>query len=142
MIRRSLLLDTVINVIVRTVLVFALFLLFSGHNAPGGGFGAGLVAGTAIVLRYLTVGAEEVELRLASAPEPLMGVGLGLSVLTGVSSWTRGEEFLYSTIFEVEVPVLGLIKTTSALPFDIGVFLVVMGVCLAITTSLGRDRPT
>lgn len=142
MIRRSILLATVIDVVARTVLVFALFLLLSGHNAPGGGFVGGLVAGSALLLRYLAGGADEVEARRPLRPEVLIGSGLALAVLDGAWAWTSGEPFLSNSFFRLELPLLGTVKTTSALPFDIGVFLVVYGVCLAAIISLGRERPT
>lgn len=142
MIRRSILLDTVIDVVARTVLVFAVFLLLSGHNAPGGGFVGGLVAGSALLLRYLTGGADEVEGRVTLAPEALIGTGLAMAALTGASAWIRGEPYLSNAFLSLDLPLLGTVKTTSALPFDTGVFLVVFGVCLAIIVSLGRERPT
>lgn len=140
MIRRSILLDTVIDVVARTVLVFALFLLLSGHNAPGGGFVGGLVAGSALLLRYLAAGSDDVAGRARLAPEALIGTGLALAALTGAWAWIGGDPFQSSSFFSVELPLLGTIKTTSALPFDTGVFLVVFGVCLAAITALGRER--
>lgn len=142
MIRGSILLDTVIDLVARTVLVFALFLLLSGHNAPGGGFVGGLVAGSALLLRFLAGGAEEVEGRVTPSPETLMSIGLALATLTGAWSWLAGEPFLSNAFLNVELPLLGTVKTTSALPFDVGVFFVVFGACLAIVISLGRERPT
>lgn len=142
MIRGSILLDTVIDLVARTVLVFALFLLLSGHNAPGGGFVGGLVAGSALLLRFLAGGAEEVEGRVTPSPETLMSIGLALATLTGAWSWLAGEPFLSNAFLNVELPLLGTVKTTSALPFDVGVFFVVFGACLAIVISLGRERPS
>lgn len=140
MIRRSILLDTVVDLVVRTVLVFSLFLLLSGHNAPGGGFVGGLVAGSALLLRFLKGGAEDVEGRMPLSPEGLMSTGLAMAVLTGAWSWVTGEPFLSNSFLDLDLPLLGHIKTTSALPFDTGVFLVVFGACLAIIISLGRER--
>ncbi|MPZ52814.1 MAG: hypothetical protein GEU79_08790 [Acidimicrobiia bacterium] len=142
MIRRSILLDTVIDIVVRTVLLFSVFLLLSGHNAPGGGFVGGLVAGSALLLRYLAGEAEEVVGRVSIQPEALMSAGLSLAVITGAWSWLSAEPFLSSSIFEINLPLLGTVKTTSALPFDMGVFLVVFGVCLAVIISLGRVKTT
>lgn len=142
MIRGSILLDTVIDLVARTVLVFALFLLLSGHNAPGGGFVGGLVAGSTLLLRFLASGAEEVEGRVTLSPETLMSIGLALAALTGAWSWLAGEPFLSNAFLNVELPLLGTVKTTTALPFDVGVFFVVFGACLAIVIALGRERPT
>jgi multicomponent Na+:H+ antiporter subunit A len=136
-IEKSMILDFVVDLIVRTALVFALFLLFTGHNAPGGGFVAGLVVGTALVLRFIARGEEGVTSFLPAAPHVLMGIGLSLAIVTGVAGWAWGGSFLESAKFEVKLPVLGTLKATSALPFDIGVFVVVVGLVATLVLSLG-----
>lgn len=138
MIRRSLILDVLIDLIVRTAFVFSVFLLFAGHNAPGGGFIAGLVFGIALILKYVAGGIDELRAVLTVNPETLLGVGLSLALLTGVAGWIWGESFLESTIVDAELPILGVVKVTSALPFDIGVFIVVVGLTAALVTSLGE----
>ncbi|MEX2280330.1 MAG: MnhB domain-containing protein [Acidimicrobiia bacterium] len=140
MINRSFILDVLVDLVVRTALVFSVFLLFSGHNAPGGGFIAGLVAGISIVLRYIAGGQAGVRSVIGVRPEGLLGVGLSVAVLTGILGWVWGEAFLESAKFEVELPVLGVVKATSALPFDIGVFVVVVGVALAMIAALGQEE--
>lgn len=140
MIRRSFVLDVLVDLVVRTALVFALFLLFSGHNAPGGGFIAGLVAGISIVLRYVAGGHDAVRSFVPVRPEALLGVGLSIAVLTGLGGWVWGGAFLESAKVEVDVPVLGTLKATSALPFDIGVFIIVVGVAMAMISALGQEE--
>lgn len=140
MIKRSFVLDVLLDLVVRTALVFSVFLLFSGHNAPGGGFIGGLVAGISIVLRFVAGGRDSVRQILPFRPEALLGVGLSIAVLTGLFGWVWGEAFLQSAKFEIEVPVLGVVKTTSALPFDVGVFIVVVGVAAAMLSALGREE--
>ena len=140
MIKPSLILDVLVDLVVRTALVFAAFLLFSGHNAPGGGFIAGLVAGIAIVLRYVSGGQRAVRAALGLPPAGLLGMGLSIALVTGMLGWTWGGTFLESAKWEIDVPVLGTIKATSALPFDIGVFVVVVGVTLSMLSALGRDE--
>jgi multicomponent Na+:H+ antiporter subunit A len=138
-VERSLILETSIGVLFHTTLLFSLFLLFAGHNAPGGGFIGGLVAGAAFVLRYVDAGAAAVERSARVGPHLLLGTGLALAVLTGAASWIAGEAFLEAGELKLDVPVIGLVKTTSALPFDIGVFLVVVGLVLMVLTSLGAE---
>ena len=140
MIKRSFVLDVLVDLVVRTALVFAAFLLFSGHNAPGGGFIAGLVAGIAIVLRYLAGGQAAVRAVLGLPPAGLLGVGLSVALLTAILGWAWGETFFESAKLEIDVPILGVVKATSALPFDIGVFVVVVGVTLAMLSALGSDE--
>jgi multicomponent Na+:H+ antiporter subunit A len=135
---RSPILDESVRLVFHTVLVLSIYLLFAGHNAPGGGFSGGLVAGSAIFLRYIAGG------RAASAVpglghEMLLGLGLLVSTLTGVAALIGGLEFLEAWVFERDVPLLGVVKFTGTLPFDIGVYLVVVGLIAAIVDSLGRE---
>lgn len=137
MIERSLILGFVADLVIRTALVFSLFLLFTGHNAPGGGFVAGLVAGIALILRFVSAGQEGITQVLPAPPEVLMGIGLGTAVATGTAGWLWGQGFLQSAKVELSAPVLGTVKATSALPFDIGVFVVVIGLTAGLLMSLG-----
>lgn len=66
-----------------------------------------------------------------------MGAGLALAVGTGALGWVWGDAFLESVKIEFELPVLGVLKATSALPFDIGVFLIVIGLVAALILTLG-----
>lgn len=140
MIERSVIFDFIVDLIVRTALVFAFFLLFTGHNAPGGGFVAGLVAGIALVLRFVAGGRQAIEDVLPATPGTLMGSGLALGVATGIGGWFWKGAFLGSAKFEVDLPVLGTVKATSALPFDIGVFIVVIGLSAALVLALGQPE--
>ena len=137
--RPSLIFDTVLDAVFRTALIFSLFLLFTGHNAPGGGFVGGLVAAAALVLRYVAGGAEELNRVVRMSAAGLLGTGLLVAALTGMAGWVWGDAFLGSAKLEVEIPVIGVVKTTAALPFDIGVYLVVVGLGLAILRSLGAQ---
>lgn len=139
MIRRSFVLEVLIDLVIRTALVFSVFLLFSGHNAPGGGFIAGLVAGIALVLRFVAGGREAVRMALGLPPAGLLGVGLAIALVTGIAGWLWGDAFLESAKLEVDVPLLGVVKATSALPFDVGVFIVVLGLATALLSALGRE---
>ena len=135
--KRSLILDGLVEIVIRTALVFSLFLLFSGHNAPGGGFVGGLVAGSALILWFVAGGRDEVAKVVLVSPHVVMGAGLALTAGTGAMGWVWGETFLESVKIEFELPVLGVVKATSALPFDIGVFLIVIGLTAALILTLG-----
>jgi multicomponent Na+:H+ antiporter subunit A len=141
-INRSFVLEVLIDLVVRTAFVFSLFLLFSGHNAPGGGFIAGLVAAIAVVLRFIAGGRQWVQDVLPARPEVLLGVGLATALATGVLGWAWGGSFLAAAKWELEVPVLGLVKATSALIFDVGVFIVVVGLATAMLSALGEGEDT
>ncbi|MGI5203049.1 hydrogen gas-evolving membrane-bound hydrogenase subunit E [Spirillospora sp. CA-108201] len=124
-----------------TILVFSLYLLVAGHGHPGGGFVGGLVAGMAFVLRYLPGGRRELASALPVRPSVLIGGGLGLAVATGAAGWTAGGfphgEFLQGEIWHASPPVLGEVEVPTSLFFDIGVYLVVLGLVLTILTTLG-----
>lgn len=135
--RPSVILNTVLDMVFRTALLFSFFLLFAGHNAPGGGFIGGLVASAGLVLRYVAGGAPELDRVVRLHETTLLGAGLVVATLTGMTGWLSGGAFLYSAKLEADVAVLGTLKATSALPFDIGVYLVVIGLTLALLRSLG-----
>ena len=135
--RPSQILDTVSRAAFPPVLVFALYLLFVGHNAPGGGFVAGLTAGIAVVLLYAGGGIERVHQVVGVHYQTLLGAGLLLAGLTGLGSLLLGEPFLTSAIIDRELPLLGEVKLVTVLFFDIGVDLIVIGLALALVTILG-----
>jgi multicomponent Na+:H+ antiporter subunit A len=137
--RRSVVLETAVRLVFHTVLVFSLYLLFAGHNQPGGGFVGGLVAGAAFVLRYVAGGRAALRAAVPIDPGVPVGGGLVLAAGTGMTAWLFGGQFLESGKLELDLPVLGLLKATSALPFDTGVYLVVVGLVLAVLRTLGAE---
>jgi multicomponent Na+:H+ antiporter subunit A len=138
-VRRSVILETCVRLAFHTVLVFGLYLLFAGHNQPGGGFVGGLVAGTAFVLRYVAGGRAELRAAVPVAPGIPLGVGVLLATLTGMGSWLFGADFLTSDYGSVVLPVLGTVKASTVLVFDIGVFSVVVGLVLTLLRTLGAE---
>ena len=137
--RPSTVLDTVLDGILRTALLFSLFLLFAGHNAPGGGFVGGLTAGAALVLRYAADGSEGLDRLVPFSENLFLGGGVVVATLVGLGGFGWADAFLASTKVEESVGILGTLKATTALPFDIGVYLVVVGLVLAVLRALGRD---
>lgn len=135
---RSPILDESVRLGFHMVIVLSIYLLFAGHNAPGGGFIGGLVAGAAIFLRYIAGGRAAGEVSVFSY-EVLLGLGLLISSVAGVVALIGGLGYLESWVFEERFAVLGVVKTTGTLPFDIGVYLVVVGLVAAIVDSLGRE---
>jgi multicomponent Na+:H+ antiporter subunit A len=135
----SVVLETAVRLVFHTVLVFGVHLLFAGHNQPGGGFVGGLVAGCAFVLRYAASGREGMREAVPVDPALPLGAGLLLAACTGAAALLLGGQFLESGKVELDVPVLGVVKATSALPFDAGVFLVVVGLVLVVLRTLGDE---
>jgi multicomponent Na+:H+ antiporter subunit A len=137
--RRSVVLEVITRVLFHTILVFSLYLLFSGHNEPGGGFAGGLVAGLALVLRYLAGGRYELGEAAPVDPGLLLGAGLLFAGGTGVAGLMLGAEVLQTAILETTLPVLGDVKLVTSLFFDMGVYLIVVGLVLDILRSLGAE---
>lgn len=123
----SVVLDATLNAVFHSVMIFAAYLHFAGHNSPGGGFIAGLVIGAALVLRVIT-GKEMLGSRLSVSPSILLGVGVLLVTGTALTSLALGNALLEHHTWQATIPVLGKVKTTSALPFDTGILLLVVGV--------------
>ncbi len=134
---RSLVLEMTTRLVFPTVMVLSLYFFFAGHNHPGGGFAGGLTAGLALTLRYLAGGRYEIGETLPIDAGKILGTGLGLAAGTAAVSLLAGAPVLSSAIFEVTLPVLGHIKLVTALFFDAGVYLIVVGVTLDILRSLG-----
>jgi multicomponent Na+:H+ antiporter subunit A len=137
--RRSVVLEVITRILFHTIVVFSLYLLFSGHNEPGGGFAGGLVAGLALVLRYLAGGRYELGEAAPVDPGLVLGVGLLFAGGTGVVGLMLGAEVLQTAILETDLPVLGHVKLVTSLFFDIGVYLIVVGLVLDILRSLGAE---
>jgi multisubunit Na+/H+ antiporter MnhB subunit len=137
--RRNVILDLAAQVIFYPVLVGAVYLLFAGHNQPGGGFVGGLVVGTAITLRYLAGGLAEVRGLTRVRPWTILGLGLLVAAGTAAASLVTGHEALESAVIDVDIAVIGHVETTTALFFDIGVFLLVVGLVLMMFEAFGHD---
>lgn len=137
--RRSLILDTTVRWVFDATLVLSLYLLFAGHNQPGGGFVGGLVAAAAISLRYLAGGLGEVRSLLRIRPWTLLSVGLALAVVTAMIPLVLGSAPLDQEAYEWRVALLGDVKATTAAVFDSGVYLIVVGLMLMIFEGLGDE---
>lgn len=141
MMRRSVILDTTVRLVFDAVLVLSIYLLFAGHNQPGGGFVGGLVAAAAIALRYVAGGNEAVRATLRLRPWSLMAVGLALATATALTPLLFGDPILDNAKFSADLPLLGHVKVTSAVFFDSGVFLVVVGLTFMIFEAFGDEPP-
>jgi multicomponent Na+:H+ antiporter subunit A len=134
---RSLVLEVATRIIFPLIMMLSAYFFFTGHNTPGGGFAGGLTAGLALVLRYLAGGRYELGETLPLDAGKILGVGLGFSAGTAFASILLGAPALSSAIIELDVPVLGHIKFVTALFFDLGVYLIVVGLVLDVLRSLG-----
>ncbi|RHA43982.1 hydrogen gas-evolving membrane-bound hydrogenase subunit E, partial [Cellulomonas rhizosphaerae] len=137
--RRSVIFEVVVRLLYQTMIVYSLFLLFSGHNAPGGGFAAGLVTGIALIVRYLAGGRYELGEAAPVQPGLLLGLGLFLSAGVGLFALVLGGSVLQSWIIDIHLPLIGDLHLVTSLFFDVGVYLVVVGLVLDILRSLGAE---
>ncbi len=117
-------------------LVIGVYLLFAGHNHPGGGFAAGLVFGCVLALQRLTA------LPSNFNPSTLAATGILIIVVTAGLPLVWGDAMLNQVVKTVEIPVLGKVKSGTALPFDIGVTLIVVGLVAALLDGLGVRSPS
>jgi len=136
---RSPILEVVTRLLFHPIVLFSVYLLFSGHNAPGGGFAGGLVVGLALVLRYLAGGRHELTVAAPVDAGLLLGTGLLIAVGTGVTAMVLGGEVLQSALLDFHLPVLGHIHFVTSTIFDVGVYLIVIGLVLDILRSLGTE---
>ena len=134
---RSLVLEVATRLIFPLIMVLSVYFFFTGHNTPGGGFAGGLTAGLALVLRYLAGGRYELGETLPLDAGKILGAGLALSGGTAVGSMLMGAPALSSALIELHLPLLGTVKFVTALFFDLGVYLIVLGLVLDVLRSLG-----
>jgi multicomponent Na+:H+ antiporter subunit A len=137
--RRSELMDTTSRGLFHITLLISVWLTFRGHNAPGGGFIGGLVAASAFVMLYLARGAVALRRAVRVTPSTLIGIGLTIAVVTGLVPVLLGDQFLESDLLPITLPVIGDTKLATSVIFDLGVYLMVVGVVLLVISELGAE---
>jgi multisubunit Na+/H+ antiporter MnhB subunit len=137
--KRLTVLDEADRWLFRVLLLVSFYVMVRGHNAPGGGFAGGLVAGAAFVLRYLAGGIVRVRRSSIVNPTRLIGFGLVLSVVVAIVPILVGDPALSSDIVKFSLPLIGEIKVVSSSLFDVGVYFLVIGVVLTVLVHLGSD---
>ena len=138
---RSVVLDVSVRIVFAAVLVGSLYLLFAGHNQPGGGFVGGILAGAAVALRYVAGGIDDVRRLSRGRPWNVLGAGLFLAGATAAVPLAFGHPVLTSAYRRIEVPILGGVSLSSVTVFDLGVYLAVAGLALMVFESFGDDGP-
>ena len=131
----SLILRTATRLLLTVLLLFSVFLLLRGHDLPGGGFIGGLVAAAALALYAIAYDSDAAARLLRISPRRLLGVGLASSALAGLLAGAFGYDFLTGMWWTVEIAGTRL-KLSTPLLFDIGVYLVVIGVILTMLFAL------
>ena len=136
--KSSLILTTTVKFIIPLLLIFSFFLLLRGHNEPGGGFSGGLVAASAYALFAIANGVSEAVKFLKVDPIYLIGNGLLIALISALLPILLGKSFMTGLWLSNEIPVVG--KLGTPLIFDIGVFILVLGIASKIIFSLAEEE--
>ncbi len=129
---RSPILQSFARLTLHLMLLFAIYLLLRGHNAPGGGFIAGVLTAVAITFQMIAFDAATFRRETLLNPVRIVSLGLLVAALTGLGAVAFGQPFLTSAFGHFSVPLLGEVELATALGFDIGVYLVVVGTSIGI----------
>ena len=136
--RHPLILATLSRVLLPMALLVSVFIFLRGHNLPGGGFIAGLVTAVALILQYVASGVQWTQSRMPLNYQGMAGLGVLIAGLTGLGSWLFDRPFLTSAFGHFQIPLIGEIELATAMLFDLGVYLTVVGATLLILANLGK----
>ncbi|MGH9150650.1 MAG: MnhB domain-containing protein [Acidimicrobiales bacterium] len=136
---RSTVMDTTARLIFHSALVLSVYLLLAGHNQPGGGFVGGLVAGAAVAVHYVAGGIDDVRAVTRVGPWLVLASGLLLASGAALVPLVAAGAVLAGGSIEIALPVLGEAKLTSALAFDTGVYLIVVGLVCLVFEAFGEE---
>ena len=131
-------LQTFTRLMMPLMIMVAVYIFLRGHNLPGGGFIAGLIASVALIVMYLSNGIEWTQKRLTVDMHLVIGFGLLIATATGLVAMGLGYPFLTSAFSHIHWPIVGDFEIASAIAFDLGVFLVVVGATVMSLVQLGK----
>lgn len=126
------------RVMMPIALMVAAYIFFRGHNLPGGGFIAGLVAAIAVIMQYMASGFSWAAARQRFPYHGIIGSGVLIAAVTGLGAWFNDLPFLTSAFGYVTIPPLEKFELATAALFDLGVFLAVVGAVMLALESLSR----
>ncbi|WP_172194945.1 Na+/H+ antiporter subunit A [Saccharibacillus qingshengii] len=133
-------LRTLSKVIVLIIITFSLYLFFAGHNNPGGGFIAALMTASALILLAVSFGMDTVRRVIRVDYRLMTAIGLTIAILTASGSFLFGVPFLSHAFGHFDLPILGDTELATAVLFDLGVYLAVVGVVMNIIFTIkGED---
>lgn len=122
------------------LLGFAVYLLLAGHNSPGGGFVGGLMTSAVIVLLYITHGIDAVNKMIPINFRKIIPYGILIALLTGVGSFIFNVPFLTHTFGSFQFPFFGEVELATAMLFDLGVYITVLGATITIIYTIASDQ--
>ncbi len=133
---KTIIFKTASSYLLPLLVLFSVFILLRGHYLPGGGFVGGLIASIAFVIHSFANGLEQTKSLIKFHPGFLMPIGLVIALFSGAAPLLIGQTFMTGLWFEDPIPVIGMVG--SALFFDAGVYLVVIGVTLTIIFTISE----
>lgn len=133
---KTVILTTTVRLLMPLFFLFSVFLLFRGHNLPGGGFVGGLLIGIAFFLHSMVFGPEMTIKKYKLNPTRIMALGLLVALMSVCLPLFMGLPLFTGVWSSVSLPLIG--KLGTPLFFDIGVYLLVGGIVLAITFILTK----
>jgi len=136
----SIILRTATRYMFPPLLVFSVYLLLRGHHYPGGGFVGGLIAGSAFALYALAFDAATARKLLRFDPRDITAAGLAVALISGIPPLLSGNAFLTGTWWRVPVRPGVTIDLGTPVIFDMGVYLVVLGVLLSLVFLLAEEE--
>ncbi|WP_213608619.1 monovalent cation/H+ antiporter subunit A [Pseudoalteromonas sp.] len=136
--RHPILLACISQSLLPLALLVSAYIFLRGHNLPGGGFIAGLVTSIAFILQYMAHGTAWINERFDVNYRKIIASGIAIAMFTGVGSWFFGKPFLTTWFDYFDIPFVGKTELASAIVFDLGVYLTVVGATLMILASLGN----
>ena len=136
--RYPILLASISQSLLPLALMVSFYIFLRGHNLPGGGFIAGLITAIAFILQYIAHGSNWIAERLTINYRKIIASGITIALFTGVGSWFFKRPFMTTWFDYFDIPFIGKIELASALVFDLGVYLTVVGATLMILASLGQ----
>lgn len=135
--RHPLMFSIISQALLPLALLVSVYIFLRGHNLPGGGFIAGLITSVAIIQQYIANGYDWLKTRLKLNYLALIGCGLLIALITGAGAFIWDQPFLKSWHDYFDIPLIGKVEIASALAFDLGVYLTVIGSCMMILANLG-----
>jgi len=135
----SVVLQNSLQLVLPLTLLFAAYMSLKGHNEPGGGFIAGLIASVGLLIYRMGFGPEALYKLFPLHPRRLVVVGLTIALLTSITPLLFNEPLLTSRAGVLGLPGSHSIHYATAAIFDVGVLLVVIGVTVGIILRLSEE---
>lgn len=137
---RDVILQTAAKVLTFIILTFSIYILFAGHHNPGGGFIGGLITASSLVLLYIAFDAQTVREIIPLNFKLVGAFGVLMAILTGSGALLFDAPFLTQGISHIPLPFFGETELATALLFDLGVYLAVIGTTMTIIMSISEDE--